>query len=45
MGRFILTCIKTGRFFRYASEGQARQAAKTLGLKDFTIEAELETSP
>ena len=38
MTRFTLTCIKTGRFWRYASEGQARQAAATLGLKDYTIE-------
>jgi len=40
MPRFLLTCIKTGRFWRYASEGQARQAAKTLGLKDYVIEGD-----
>jgi hypothetical protein len=38
MTRFILECSKTGRFWRYASEGQCRQAAKALGLVDYTIE-------
>lgn len=38
MTRWLLTCTKTGRFWRYASEGQCRQAAANLGLSDYTIE-------
>lgn len=37
---WMLTCVKTGRFWRYASEGQCRNAARALGLKDYTIEKE-----
>lgn len=40
MTRFILTCCKTGRFWRYGSEGQCRRAALTFGLADYTIEKE-----
>jgi hypothetical protein len=39
--RFVLTCCKTGRFFRYASEGQCRRAALTLGWKDYEIHPEV----
>ena len=35
--RFILECSKTGRAWTYASEGQCRQAARHLGLTDYTI--------
>lgn len=38
--RWILECIKTGRHWRYVSEGMARQAARHLGLKDYTIRPE-----
>lgn len=38
MRRFTLECIKTGRFWRFASEGQCRRAALAIGLKDYTIE-------
>lgn len=34
---YLLTCDKTGRFWRYASLHQAKQAAAHLGLKDYTI--------
>lgn len=36
--RFILTCAKTGRHWVYLSEGQCRNAARYLGLKDYNIE-------
>lgn len=36
-GRFILTCGKTGRWWPHASEGMARQAARHLGLTDYSI--------
>jgi hypothetical protein len=35
---WLLTDTKTGRFWRYASEGQCRQAARTLGLVGYTME-------
>lgn len=35
---WLLTCEKTGRFFRFRSEGQAINAARALGLKDYSIE-------
>lgn len=38
--RWLLTDSKTGRFWRYASEGQCRHAARHLGLVDYTIERE-----
>jgi hypothetical protein len=40
MMHFVLTCCKTGRFFRYTSEGQCRQAALVMGWKDYIIERE-----
>lgn len=40
MTRWLLTDIKTGRFWRYASEGQCLQVARLKGLKDYTIEKE-----
>jgi hypothetical protein len=44
MSRWVLTCSKTGRSWRYGSEGQCRRAALTLGLKDYTI-TEIKTTP
>ena len=38
MQRWLLTDTKSGRFWRYASEGQCRQAARSLGLVDYTLE-------
>ena len=40
MTRFILSCTKTGRWWRYSSVGQRRQAARLYGLLDYTIETE-----
>ena len=37
--RYLLTCGKTGRWFHFASEGQARHAARSLGFTNYTIEA------
>lgn len=37
MTRWLLTCDRTGRFWRYASEGQCKRAAQHFGLKDYTI--------
>lgn len=34
----ILSYCKTGRFWGYATEGQARRAARHLGLTDYTLE-------
>lgn len=36
--RYILTCTKTGRYWTHCSEGMARRAALTLGLKDYEIQ-------
>lgn len=38
MKPWLLTCCKTGRYWRYMSEWQCRRAAATLGLVDFTTE-------
>jgi hypothetical protein len=34
-----LTCLKTGRFWHYATTGQHR-AARHLGMVDYTIEGD-----
>lgn len=36
--RFILECTKTGSAWTYATYAQCVQAARKLGLKDYTIE-------
>lgn len=33
---WILSCERTGRFWRHSSEAQCRHAARRLGLKDYT---------
>ena len=34
----LITCTKTGRFWRFATEGQARRAVAHLGLKDYIMQ-------
>lgn len=34
---FVLTCSKTGRWWRHKTEGLARRAAMHLGLTDYEI--------
>jgi len=36
----ILTCIKTGRWWRCVNEARAEVRARLLGLKDYTVEIE-----
>lgn len=35
--QYILTCDKTGRYWKYSTLNQAERAARHLGLKDYTI--------
>jgi hypothetical protein len=37
---WLVTCCKSGRFLRVASEGQARNAARSMGWTDYTMERE-----